>query len=237
MKRRSLFAIICSLVFTGVGFGAVASAQAQSATVTATPRVSIYAQTLALEDNIHVKYAVAVENASEESESGLLVWREPQTNYVYDNPQATLIEASYETLEEAGHTYPVYAFTELSAKEMTDTLYAVAYVEIDGEYYYSPVKKYSILEYAYNKLGKTEAEATEDENLKALLRGMLAYGGAAQTYFDYKTETLASEEFVYVRIKNATFADGFSHGLFKVGTEVAVTPDEGYSLADNARGI
>ena len=237
MKKRILLTAICAAAFVGAGAGtALQTENVNAETATGTPTASIYAQTLALEENIHIKYAVSTENVSEGAESGLLVWREAQETYEY-NTSATAITVSYETLEEEEKAYPVYAFTELSAKEMTDTVYAVAYVEVDGEYYYSPVKKYSILEYAYNMLGKTEAEGTDEVSLQTLLNAMLAYGGAAQTYFGYKTETLASEDFSYVRIENATFADGFSYGLFEVGAEVAeviVTPDEGYELSETA---
>lgn len=234
MKKRILLTALCAAAFFGAATGAALQTEnVKAETTVGTPTVSIYAQTLALEENIHIKYAVATENVSESNESGLLVWRESQETYEYGT-QDTLITVSNETLKEEENAYPVYAFAELSAKEMVDTVYAVAYVEAGGEYYYSPVKKYSILEYAYNMLGKTEAEGTDEESLKTLLNAMLAYGGAAQTYFGYKTETLASDKFCYVRIENATFADGFSYGLFEAGTEVIVTPDEGYELSATA---
>lgn len=234
MKKRILLTALCAAAFVCAGAALqTENVKAETETETGTPTVSIYAQTLALEENIHIKYAVATENVSESNESGLLVWRESQETYEYGT-QDTLITVFNETLKEEENEYPVYAFAELSAKEMVDTVYAVAYVEAGGEYYYSPVKKYSILEYAYNMLGKTEAEGTDEESLKTLLNAILAYGGAAQTYFGYKTETLASDKFSYVRIENATFADGFSYGLFEAGAEVIVTPDEGYELSATA---
>ena len=231
MKKRILLAAICAAAFACAG--TVLRVESVATADDITPSARFYGYTLALEDNIHIKYAVDFDGLTEEDHSGVLVWRTAQENYAFGT-QDTALTVSYETLEENENAYPVYAFTNLSAKEMTDNVYAVAYVERGGEYYYSAVKKYSILEYAYNKLGKTEAEATEEEDLKALLNGMLAYGGAAQTYFDYKTETLASDAFAYVRVENATFADGFSYGLFKAGTEVVLTPDEGYELSENA---
>ena len=232
MKRTKIFvtAAFAAATLAGVGFAFKTNLATADDIM---PSAEFYAQTLSLEDNIHIKYAVDFDGLTEGDHSGVLVWRTAQENYAFGTQDAALT-VSYETLEENENAYPVYAFTNLSAKEMTDNVYAVAYVERGGEYYYSAVKKYSILEYAYNKLGKTEAEATEEEDLKALLNGMLAYGGAAQTYFDYKTETLASDAFAYVRVENATFADGFSYGLFKAGTEVVLTPDEGYELSENA---
>ena len=37
---------------------------------------------------------------------------------------------------------------------MADEVFARVYVTVDGKNYYSQVEKYSILEYAYTKLGK-----------------------------------------------------------------------------------
>jgi hypothetical protein len=65
----------------------------------------------------------------------------------------------------------------------------------------------------------------------ALLNGMLSYGGAAQTYFEYNTDRLASDAHAYVKVANATFADGYNYVIAKVGTTVEITLNEGYELA------
>jgi hypothetical protein len=111
------------------------------------------------------------------------------------------------TVDTGKVVYPTFSYNELSAKKMTEVVYASAYVERDGEYYYSAVKRYSILEYAYNKLGKTEATPTTVENLRNLLTAMLNYGAAAQIYNGYNLENLATDDYAYVRIENGAFAD------------------------------
>ena len=230
MKRVLLSAFVCA----GTAILGGAALQFDKAAVKAetSPKLNICGYTLSLKDNIHIKYAVSTENTATATDFGMLVWTEPQTEYVYGT-QATVLEQT-STTEQNGVEYPVFEYAELAARQMTDVVYSRAYALVDGEYYYSEVKKYSILEYAYNKLGLTEATATSDQALVDLLNGMLEYGGLAQTYFGYKTDELASDPFAYVRVANATFEDGFDYGIFRTGKEVSVTPNDGYVLSENA---
>ncbi len=193
------------------------------------PSCEIVGENLSLEDNIYILYAVDFQNVTATDETGLLVWTTPQESYVYATANAVLSESG--TAQKSETTYPTFSYNELSAKQMTDVVYASAYVKREDAYYYSAVKKYSILEYAYNKLGKTEAEKTDDANLKNLLNGMLSYGALAQTYFNYHTDSLATDDFTYVRVEHAHFADGFEYVFFKTGTTANVYPDDGYCLS------
>ena len=184
-----------------------------------TPALDIVGHTLSLENNVHIKYAVSAENLTEGDTLKLKI-----------NDKEVLDATG--TVTKGSETYYTFEYTGLSAKQMTDTVYAVAYVERGETTYESQKDKYSILEYAYNKLGKTESEdITEDEELKTLLNAMLSYGAASQVYFTYKTDTLATDNFSYVRIDNATFEDGFNYVIGKVGTQVRVYANEGYELA------
>lgn len=230
MKRVLLSAFVCA--GTAILGGAALQFDKAAVKAEASPKLNICGYTLSLKDNIHIKYAVSTENTATATDFGMLVWTEPQTEYVYGT-QATVLEQT-STTEQNGVEYPVFEYAELAARQMTDVVYSRAYALVDGEYYYSEVKKYSILEYAYNKLGLTEATATSDQALIDLLNGMLEYGGLAQTYFGYKTDELASDPFAYVRVANATFADGFDYGIFRTGKEVSVTPNDGYVLSENA---
>lgn len=221
---KSLKRIACLTLATT--FVALYSGEMQTKTslVTAETQpvsLEIVGFTLSLEDNVHMKFAVESENA-ERADLRVLVWETPASEYVYGTQKETLVAT--ETEQEL----PVFVYEEISAREMTDVVYACAYANVNGEEYYSKPVKYSVLEYAYNKLGKTEAQPTADENLKTLLQDMLAYGASAQKYFDYKTDALATDAFTYVRMENATFSDGFSYGLFKAGTQVEISPDAGY---------
>ncbi len=185
-----------------------------------TPTISIYAKNLTFTETVYIKYAVKVTNVSETDELGLLVWTEAPQEYTYGTHNAKL-SATYEDVN--GTSMPTFTYDRLAAKQMTDVLYTVAYVERNGEYYYSAPKKYSILEYAYNKLGKTNAEPTTNTELKELLQSMLIYGGNAQKYFDYAEDRLASDEHYYIEIENGTLADGFNYGLFTSNQQVVVT--------------
>lgn len=170
------------------------------------PSCEIVGGNLSLEDNLYILYAVDFQNVTTTDETGLLVWTTPQESYVYATANGVLSASGTVTKDET--TYSTFSYNELSAKKMTDVVYASAYVKREDAYYYSAVEKYSILEYAYDKLGKTEAEKTDDENLKNLLNGMLGYGALAQTYFNYRTDSLASDAFTYVRVENAHLRTG-----------------------------
>ncbi len=236
MKKKTLLQITTFSFATCLAAGIfVCSNPTQASAENKTPSCEIFAQTLSLQDNIYIRYAVDFQELADGDKTGVIVWNAPQEDYDsenFDNENAKAAVKSTVELTYNGNTYPTFAYTELAAKHMTDVVYARAYVERDGIYYYSNVKKYSILEYAYNKLGMTEAKETEDESLKDLLNAMLAYGGAAQKAFDHKADAPASVDgFTYVRVANATFEDGFSYGLFQKGSTVKVIPDVGYELA------
>ena len=223
--------VVATAIF-GVSYS-VASLQAETAEETGTAEISveIAKHNLSLKDSIYIKYAVLAENVVSSDQIGVLVWNEPQETYEIGTQNATLTE--YEPMTSGSATYYVYDYKDMFAKSMTDLVYTRPYVLRDGVYTYGEVSKYSILTYAYNKLGRTEAEATTDEGLKALLQGMLTYGGLAQQYLGYKTDTLASDDFTYVRVSNAKFEDGFDYGLFEVGQPIKIEPAEGYTLAES----
>lgn len=232
-KKRKILTLAAFALALGVGAGISAFTETKTATATTeTPILEIYKKNLSFKESIYILYAIDAQNVATTDEFGLLVWNTPQESYEYETATAVVTDKYTATI--SGATYPTFYYTDLVAKEMTDVVYSRAYVKRDGEYYYSDVDKYSILEYAYNKLGKTDKEATTDTQLKALLESMLAYGGAAQIYTDYKTDTLANDDFIYVQIVNAKFEDGFDYGLYKAGTQVKVIPDEGYALGGNA---
>lgn len=226
-----------ALLLVGGGV-ALANGNVETASAETTPTLRVVGKTLSLKDNVHIKFAVSATNVDTETaeEFGVLVWNGPQEEYSYGT-QATLINTQSGEAINGEQTYPTFSYTELSAKEMTDVIYVRAYANVDGEYYYSDVTKYSILEYSYIKLGKTEEAATTDAELIELLNNMLVYGASAQKYADYKEETLATDTFSYVRLENATFADEFSYGLFKAGTSVEVIPADGYEMATPADGF
>ena len=176
-------------------------------------------------------FAVSTDIAYENVQ--LLVWDEVPAEYTVESANAEMTLTNPETREINSTEYAVFK-KPLLAKQMTDTFYLCAYANVEGVEYYSEPIKYSILEYAYTKLGYTGEAATTTENLIPLIEAMLSYGAAAQTYANYKTDALAGKDFVYVEVANATFADGFNYGFYKAGDSIPVTINEGYKLSVNA---
>ena len=187
-----------------------------------TPSLSIVGTNLSFSDSIYLKYAVSCENVNEDNVK-LLVWTSKQDDYIVGTEDAMLDSDGTDIV--ADRNCLVFDFTDICAKQMTDYFYARAYVEKDGEAYYSDVKKYSVLTYVYNKLGYT-GTATNNEKLIELLQGMIEYGASAQIYFDYKTDELATDKHVKVTLENGYFEDGFSSTLAIPGTTLTVVaPD------------
>ncbi len=184
------------------------------------PEMSIVATNLSFSDSVYIKYAVSFENIDDAENVKLLVWDAPHKDYTAGTQKVSLDSDGTATV--SGKTCLVFDYRELAAKQMTDYVYARAVYEKNGSTYYSDVKKYSVLTYVYNKLGYT-GTATQNEDLQALLEGLLKYGASAQNYFDYKTGALATATYVKVTLENGTFEDGCSTTLARPGSELTVT--------------
>lgn len=184
---------------------------------------------LSFRDSVCIKYAVS--SASTE-ETKLLIWDEPSSNYLYGTHIAELETVGNQKINDK--TYKIFDYTALSAKQMTDVVYARAYTVIGGEAYYSDVVKYSILQYAYNKLGKT-ATASSDTKLTNMLSSMLEYGANAQKYFEYSTDRLATNDFYQAKIVGGLIDDLCNHGLYLKGDKVKIaapkTNDSGIAFS------
>lgn len=190
------------------------------------PTLAISRNSLELKNAVFMNFKVSSENIEDISAIELLVWNEPQTEYAKGTEISSL--SSIRTEEDTG--YHVFQYNDISAKEMTDTIYVCAYANINEQDIYSKPVKFSIFQYAYNNLNSSSAS----EELKTLLTYMLEYGASAQIYFDYNTDFLATDEVAKVKVVNGKHDDGFSTGYFKAGTEIIITanePDEGYEFA------
>ncbi len=194
------------------------------------PSVSIEKFNLTFESNIYIKYAVKAENTGTVTEDNfkLLIWDQPQASYAKGSEKAALTSLGKQTI--SGEVYHIFAYEDLAAKQMADDIYARVWYESNGTAYYSDVEKYSILQYAYNKLGITGTAST-DEDFKAMLRNMLEYGAYAQKYFDYNTDRLANKGFSQITVQGGLLSDGNTAGLFVVGSNITIT-----APATNAEG-
>ena len=88
-----------------------------------------------------------------------------------------------------GETYYCFTYTGVAAKEMGDTLTAVLEFTRDGVDYSGTVDTYSLKEYAMERLANSD-----NEKFKTLLVDLLNYGAAAQSYFEYRTDSLVNAD-------------------------------------------
>ena len=202
------------MIATVVGVIAIGAGAEDSA-----PQMNIAYCNLSFSDNIYIKYAVK----SDVSDVKLLIWTSPEDEYVIGTQDDEITE--YYTENIGGVPHMIFDYTELAAKQMADVVYARAYTQVDGVDYYSAVNKYSILQYAYSKLGKTGTASTNAE-LKEMLSNMLIYGASAQRYFDYKETRLATADWYQVKVTAGTLDDGCTHGLYLPGDKVTLTAPE-----------
>jgi len=188
------------------------------------PTLDIGYCNLSFRDNVCIKYAVSADGVESPSKNvKLLIWTSPRSEYTIGTEACALTSSEIQTI--SGKDHLVFDYEELAAKQMTDVIYARAYTEVGGAAYYSDVKKYSILQYAYSKLGKT-GTASSDTELIDLLNDMLRYGASCQKYFDYRTESLATYDFYQVRVNGGMLDDGTDHGLYLTGTKLSLTAPE-----------
>lgn len=108
--------------------------------------------------------------------------------------------------------YYVFSFSNIAPDRMNDTITAALYATRDGVEY-SDELEYSIAQYCYSMLGKTE-----DAKLRTLLVDLLNYGAASQVYVEYRTDALVNADLtaeqaawgttsdpVLTSVKNATY--------------------------------
>ena len=150
---------------------------------------------LSLTGNIGVNFYMELSNDIVNDESAYMNFTLPNgtTSKVYvsgtheDGSTAT----TDDTTVKNGVTY--YVFTcEVAAKEMTSDIKAQM-IGNNGEKT-GKVYTYTVKEYADYILSHTSAEGSNYGSATVqLVKGMLNYGGAAQKYFGYKTDQLASD--------------------------------------------
>ena len=165
------------------------------------PFLKIAGRSLSLKDSVYITYYVDTNGAKEDI--SMLYYTSSKEAYTVETADSR--SECLGTVSIEGKEYAVFRYTKLTAKQMTDTVYARAYIRGNGTDYYSNTDKYSIAMYAYNKRG------TEED---ALCRAMLAYGGEAQLRFSYRTEDLASAVHHMVTVEGGVLEDGFSYGLY-----------------------
>lgn len=218
MKRKILSVLL--LVFTiALAFSVVSFASESESEI----GLNIEGANLSFEDSVYVIYAVSHEGIDADAVQ-MLFWTSPKASeddYKIGSESysgvATDISATL-----SGSSCKVFKNDKLRAKNMTDYVYARAYAKVGDVEYYSEVSKYSILQYAYNMLGKT-AEPSDSAAFKNMLSSMLQYGADAQTYFGHATSRLADADFYQINVVGGTLSDGFAKGLYTAGEAATLT--------------
>ena len=149
---------------------------------------------LSLTGNIGVNFYMELSNDIVNDESAYMNFILPNgtTSKVYvSGTHEDGSTATTDTTVKNGVTY--YVFTcEVAAKEMTSDIKAQM-IGNNGEKT-GKVYTYTVKEYADYILSHTSAEGSNYGSATVqLVKGMLNYGGAAQKYFGYKTDQLASD--------------------------------------------
>ena len=177
------------------------------------PSMSIKTTSLELENAVFMNFKVQCTDIANKSSVKLLVWESYPGEYIKGTEDAILSVKKVES----NTGYLVFQYTDLAAKDMTKFVYVCAYANVNGQDYYSKPTKFSIIQYAYN--------AQTNAKLKPLVDSMLVYGAAAQEYFNYKTDFLATDPIVKVKVVNGTHADGFKTAYYQTGKQFILTAD------------
>lgn len=169
-------------------------------------KIAITGASMALSSDLGVRfYTAAAVSYIESIGNGLLLWREGQT-------REDAIDLQTEPNDNNTCTY---SYTDLSPKEMGDTLYLCPYlIMADGTRVEGEVTRFSIFDYATALYG-------ENSLRNRMLTDMLNFGAAAQTYFAYRTGEPVTD-----RLSDAQLACGTTGGQLFTGCKSLSEADE-----------
>ena len=225
MKKRIILPLILVMSLL-LGAAALVIGVSASNEDTA-PALLVNGANVSFDESVHLLYSVGYDNVQNPESIKLLVWREAEVTDVDNLLKGTenyVLSQMANAPEGLAENSAAFKFTDIAAAEMTENFYVRAYYVEDGETYYSSVRKYSVLQYAMNKLGYT-GTATDDELLRDMLEAMLVYGSTAQKYFHVNEDRLATDTYVKIKLEGATFSDGTAQSLVKLGDTVTLTKE------------
>ena len=223
-KRLTVATLIVALVATLVGVFAFATDEQ------VTPSAEIKFINLEYRQNVSIWYAVEATDLPSGATIGVEYTRQRTKGGETTTIEGEAVSVGKKTIN--GNAYDTFAVRGIGADEMTADVYVTPYVELSsGERIYGAQKKSSVLQYAYTILGKIENQSNPAHH--DLVESLLAYGNAAQLYSGVNSDKLAGDTYYQVKLDGGTFADGFTHGLYKAGEILPVTvgePAPGYTF-------
>jgi len=226
-----IIGVVLAVLVLAIGF-VWQSSMADEGAVTE-PKLEIVAANVEYAESLHLYYGVdaLLPEGVSRTNIKMLYFNAVPTAYTYEAASA-LFESgaayqrgyySVEDITSGGVTYQdcvLFSSEGISAKNMVDNVYAVAYIEYAGQKYYSAPLKYSVLQYVYDRRNENPTAAQ-----KTLYTNTLEYGAAAQQVLGYETDRLATAEYKAIKIAGGKLADGYTRGLYLAGDEITVTPD------------
>lgn len=186
--------------------------------------LAVKACNITFTDSVYLEYAVPAGMADDVR---LLIWNGQRASYTMGTQDAIL--ESERTATIGGVDCLVFVYRGMTAKQMTDVFYARPVADKDT---YGKLHKYSVLEYAYKKLGKIGTNPSTNSNFITLMESVLVYGGNVQRYLGYNTGHPANADYYQVLVADGVLSDGFTSGLYLTGESVQVT-----ALETNAEGV
>lgn len=211
----SLLIAMCVLV----GLVPMAACAADTST-----ELAVKACNITFTDSVYLEYAVPAGLADDVK---LLIWNGQRASYALGTQDATL--ESERTVTIGGVDCLVFVYRGMTAKQMTDVFYARP---VADQSTYGKLHKYSVLEYAYKKIGKIGTNPSTNTSFIALMNSVLAYGGNVQRYLDYETGRPADADYYQVLVDDGVLPDGFTGGLYLAGESVQLSAFE-----TNAEGV
>lgn len=234
---KILVLAISLLLLIGSAIGIGASAQDGDLSV------SIIKKNISNNAEIKVLFAVDDTNVGLGGEVELLYAFEDPFTYadpLNDLEYFTAVEYA-EGYTEGGHTYPAFVTAGFPASEIGDCVYAMAHIV--GTDVYSEVMRYSVLEFANERL-YDDGEISEDQEL--LYTSLLNYAAMAQKLLlngnDDPSDDIANDELLtkYVRVSieggklddtpSVATDSSFTSGMYLVGDKVTVVGSGDYEV-------
>lgn len=144
--------------------------------------LNVKGSTLSIQSDVSINYYISAAALDKYDEYYVLFAKD----VINANGTVTMEYAEVRDYVVSGN-YVVFSFDGIAAKELNDKIYAVVYGITDSKLYMSETDIYSVSTYAYNRIANSS-----NEKMVSLAVGLLNYGAAAQTYFNYNTENLAN---------------------------------------------
>ena len=140
-------------------------------------------QNIRLSDNFNLLFFWQIDPAvyANATDSGILVWNESQYHALKGAPSVsnagTKLAMTSTTIN--GATCYGAEYTGVAARNIDQTVYACAYMTINGVTYYSDLINYSVHRYAQNMIARGGTMGT-------LAKRVVVYGEAAKAYYESK---------------------------------------------------